>query len=38
MKAILTTLKLAVPAGLVLLLAGCITDPYQYRGGYGGDY
>ncbi len=43
MKAILTTLKLAVPAAFVLLLAGCITDPYQYRGGYGsqgygGDY
>ena len=43
MKAILTTLKLALPAAFVLLLAGCITDPYQYRGGYGsqgygGDY
>lgn len=38
MKGILTTLKLAVPAALVLLLAGCITDPYSYRGGYGGDY
>lgn len=38
MKAILTTLKLAVPAAVVLLLAGCITDPYAYRGGYGGDY
>lgn len=36
MKAILTTLKLALPAAAVLLLAGCITDPYQYRGGYGG--
>lgn len=38
MKAILTSLKLALPAAGVLLLAGCITDPYQYRGGYGGDY
>ena len=39
MKAILTTLKLALPAAFVLLLAGCITDPYQHRGGYGGgDY
>ena len=38
MKAILTTLKLALPAAVVLLLAGCITDPYRYRGGYGGDY
>ena len=31
-------LKLAAPVALVLLLAGCITDGYQYRGGYGGDY
>lgn len=39
MKATLSFLKLALPAALVLLLAGCITDPYQYRGdGYGGDY
>ena len=38
MKGILTSLKLALPAAFVLLLAGCITDPYQYRGGYGGDY
>ena len=39
MKATLSFLKLALPAAIVLLLAGCITDPYQYRGGYGGgDY
>ncbi|HET8817938.1 MAG TPA: hypothetical protein VFM73_00140 [Xanthomonadaceae bacterium] len=38
MKAILTSMKLALPAAFLLLLAGCITDPYQYRGGYGGDY
>lgn len=31
-------LKLAAPLALAMLLAGCITDPYQYRGGYGGDY
>lgn len=36
MNRILTTVKLALPAAFVLLLAGCITDPYQYRGGYGG--
>lgn len=39
MKATLSFLRLALPAAAALLLAGCITDPYQYRGGYGsGDY
>ena len=38
MKATWTFLKLALPAASALLLAGCITDPYQYRGGHGGDY
>ena len=32
------SLKVVAAAALVLLLAGCITDGYQYRGGYGGDY
>src|SRR5690606_18266459 len=31
-------LKVASAAAAALLLAGCITDGYQYRGGYGGDY
>ena len=34
-------LKVAAAAGAALLLAGCVTDPYAYRGGYGygsGDY
>ena len=38
MQATWSVLKLALPAAAALLLAGCITDPYQYRGGHGGDY